>query len=878
MQKIFIGNFPKGLSLNRLPFNIDNESFSYLFNAYVWRGRLKRKRGTILLGRLQRQLSSSGNLTSGAFNLLSGLESGSSVTPGTVSIIVGANTYTEPSTPDGTLVGAPAGTGTINYSSGDVTISGGASSAYTDTYSYYPALPVMGLRDLSIDVTNPNPLLMSFDTKYAYQLKQTSSEVNFYNVTFYKSSQVAFTWSGQDYEQFWTTNYLKAFWASNSKSGFHFVNGTYVSGSTTTTVTFNFKSLGSNFTTLVVGDKLWFNEWSTGGSTISGITGTVSDITGAASGNYVVTFATSQTVAGSGIAQLLTNSISGQDGIKWYDGDPTSGTGLPTDSTVGWVNFAPPLTATTTSIEDVPAALYYLVGALAIVPFKDRLLFLYPTIQSSTGNPIPLQDTIIWSWNGTPYYSIAPTGLSSDITAYYIDQPGKGGYLSAGLFQPIITVNPNEDVLLISFPTRQTRLVYTSNDLFPFGLYTINSQLGASATFSNITLDRGGLTVGTRGIVITTQESTARIDLDIPDSVFQIQAANNGSNSFGARRVNSVRDFFKEWVYFTYPVNNSQWKFPTQSFLYNYRDDTWAILYENFTAQGTYRAENKFTWATCPFRTWAEWRETWNSGSTTAQFPSIVGGTPQGYVLIKGQGTGEAASGDIHAISNNGGNTQIQSFNHCVSASNPGTKNGDYIYIENCIGSTYLNSQVGKVIQIIDADNFVIDILYESGTYLGLGTFSRLSQPYFQTKEFNFFWEQGRKVILGTQQYLLDKTNSSQVTLNIFLSQDFNNAWNAGPIIPSPDTQNSSLEYSQVLYTCPESTNLGLTPANTNLQMPTASSQAQIWHRINTCLIGDTIQLGITLSDAQMKNYSYATDEITLHAIQFNVKPGPSLS
>ncbi len=69
--------------------------------------------------------------------------------------------------------------------------------------------------------------------------------------------------------------------------------------------------------------------------------------------------------------------------------------------------------------------------------------------------------------------------------------------------------------------------------------------------------------------------------------------------------------------------------------------------------------------------------------------------------------------------------------------------------------------------------------------------------------------------------------------------------------------------YSDVLFTCVESANLGLTPPNSNLQMianinssatNASSPQKQIWHRMNTSLIGDTVQLGFTLSDSQMRS------------------------
>jgi hypothetical protein len=892
-EQIFIGNFARGLVTSRLPFVINNDAFPYLFNFYVWRGRAKRKRGTVFLGRLEKQIISVTSrtnpwekgplvLVAGAGNLISGfgLESTSSITPGSISVVVGANIYTEPVPPDGTLVGAPAGTGTINYSTGAITITGSGVGPLTGTFSYFPGLPVMGLKDFVFATPGGEysefaalyPVSLDFDTKYSYQINQTGTPF-FYLTSYYKGTNVPFVWAGQDFQQFWTTNYSGALWATNNKAGFHFVQGAYVSGTGTTNITFIFTKNAVAVNYLVVGDKIWFNEWNTGGSTINGITGTVSctiPICGgnSAIGQYVVTFDTNQTVAGTGIAQLLTNSVPGEDGIKWYDGDPTSGTGIPTGTGLGWVNFSPPLTATSVSLNNDIAGLYYLVGALAILPFRDRLLFFSPQIQTSTGGVIVLQDTVLWSWRGTPYYAApVPVNQTFDVTAYYVDQTGKGGYLPAGISQPIITVANNEDVLLIGFggDGRKTRFVYTGNDFNPFLFYSINSELPSTATFSSVVMDKGALDIGIYGLTMTDQQSSARVDLDIPDEIFTIQALNNGM-----LRVNAVRDFLREWIYFCYPLFGSEWKFPTQTFLFNYRDNTWSILYENFTAQGTFRRANKKTWLTTGFRSWNTWREAWNSGSTSPQFPSIVGGNPQGYVLIKGQGTGEAPSGDIQAIADDGnGFTQITSTNHCVTASNPGTYEGDFLLFLNIIGTdSSLNGQIGKVIRTPDANTFVVDLPFPAGTYLGLGTFTRLAHPWLQTKQFAPYWEQGRKVRLCVQKYLMDFTANGQVTVNISLSQDPDNFWNSPQFNPPPN----SLVYSQLMYTCPESTNIGLTPANTNLQMPTAESQFQIWHRFNTSMIGDSVQIGITLSEEQMKNLTFATSEIALHAIHLTVE------
>ena len=982
-DQIYIGNFARGFKTNPLPFNIDNDAFPTMVNIYSWRGRAKRKRGTIFLGQLQIQaqsvatatppeswqvgtitnLDGSGNQTVDLLAFI-GASPGASIAPGTINLSDGTNTYTEPATPDGTIVGAPGGSGTINYATGVLTITGGVAgaalvgSAGVTSFGFFPGLPVMGLRDfVSTSSSSLYPLLLAFDTKKSYQINQNGVPVFFYNVTYYKINGAPFSWSGGDYQQFWTTNYQNALWATNNVPGMQFLAiSSIVIGNPTTINTATPHNLQS-------GDYVFFNE--IGGADAGLLNGKAFVVTTTSTTQFTVAVDTTGKVltVPPGIFQLLTKSISGTaDGIRWYDGDPTNGTGLPVGSGLGWVNFAPPLSATQVTIDNFtsPAGKpWYLVGCLAILPFKDRLLFFSPYIGSSDGTIIQLQDVVIWSWNGTPYYNAlvpsTPTGTETfDVTAYYVDQTGHGGWLAAGYQQPILTVTNNEDVLLIGFSQKQTRFVYSGDDLNPFLFFTVNSELGSSATFSGITLDRGALTVGRRGIVITTQQSSERIDIDIPNEIFEVQAANNGP-----ARVNAVRDFFREWIYFTYPVGtgtaaSNTWTFPTRTLLYNYRDVTWAVLYENFTAQGTYRKATKYTWATIPFPTWSQWNERWNSASTTTLFPSTVGGNPQGYVLIKGEGTGESLSGTITSIANNGGFLQIGSFNHCVDADNPLTGDGDYLFIQGAIGTPDINNKIGKVTTIIDANNFVTDILFPSGTYLGGGKFARLSQPILQTKQFPFYWNEGRKVRLCAQKYLLDTTAAGQITANIYLSQDADDAWNM--------SDNSAVVYSQIVFTSPElpvtnvnSQNLGtlgngvttvfnfsvaanLVPLSvqvivgnvatftddgaggftatgtgtsagssvnyitgaivlvfttaptgqkflfnysyntSNIQNPISPEQFQIWHRYNTSLVGDTFQIGLTLSDTQMRNLYLATAEIALHGMHLTVDKGPHLS
>jgi len=241
-EKIIVGPVNRGLRNDRTPFIIDNDSFPTLLNAYQWRGRIKRKRGTSLLGRLTRFFDSTnisyntGTTTitlngSGAGNLLINaswtLQTNSAIVPGSVIIndTTTGNVYTDPAL-DGILVGAPAGSGTINYATGAFVINAGAGNVVNASFLYYPNLPVMGLEDFTASSTQ-FPGTIAFDTTYSYNIN-TAFPYSIYDVSFYKNpptgTYVGYvqktnwtptTWNGQDYQQFWTVNYQGALWTTN---------------------------------------------------------------------------------------------------------------------------------------------------------------------------------------------------------------------------------------------------------------------------------------------------------------------------------------------------------------------------------------------------------------------------------------------------------------------------------------------------------------------------------------------------------------------------------------------------------------------------------------------------------------------------------------
>lgn len=899
-EKIVVGPINKGLRTDRTPFVIDNDSFPTLINAYQWRGRVKRKRGTSLLGRLNRDIG----VTDGSGNATI------TINPHPISstvsqFIVGTNIFSDPGGASPvTLISTGPGTATLNRSTGVLTITG--SNAATRVL-YYPGLPVMGLEDLVLSAAQ-FPATLAFDTTYSYNIS-TSSPYSIYDVSFYKNPATAtytgytakgtwtpVSWNGQDYQQFGSTNYQGAFWETNG-----------------ITVPFSTANIGMQFKPIVtvdnitggppafadltitahglsVGDFLFINEV----SSTTGINFQTGYVTAVVNANKVrVEFpnATIATNGSGGIAQYLTNrSDTTKDCLRWYDGDPTGGTPPSPSSSLGWVNFMPPLSQGSFSIDDNPALQYYLVGAIAVIPYKDRLLFFGPVIQTSSGSPIYLQDAVVYSQNGTPFYTasfayssatppaissltfnpiLVPSNQTAQPSAYWEDQTGFGGFIAAGYAQPIVTVNNNEDVLLVGFTNRFARFVYTGNDIVPFNFFIINSELGAGSTYSSITLDRGAITIGNYGIALTTQVSSQRIDLEIPDSIFEFNFTNNG-----ALRVSAQRDYINEWIYFSYSSEEFSNNYPNQTLQFNYRDNSWAIFNECFTTYGRFRQVTGDTWATIgtKFGTWSAWNEPWNAGASNLLMPKVIGGNQQGFVLFRDEGTNEANSLFIQNIS---GST-VTSPNHCLNE-------GDYIVITGAQGtvSSLVNNKIFSV-GPVGTNTFTLNPgLGSGGTYLGGGLIQRMYVPQIQTKQFPTAWAMSRKTRLGPQQYLLTTTANGQITLQIFLSQNASDPFNDGSIVPSisPDPTNASLVYSDVLYTCRESTNLGLTPANTNLQQ-LVPDQSQTWHRMNTSLIGDTVQIGFTLSDSQMRDTDFKSQfaEIELHSFVLDVTPSQMLA
>lgn len=217
-----------GLVQQREEFILPDDAYPILQNAFVWRERIKRKQGTQFLARLRRVFTSVslGNTVASPwmFNIYSTIvppivpETNAEINPGSVVI-----TLLNPPDPpivftdqgDGTLTSPiPGNSGTIIYLTGAVTLThtSGTGAGFTAsiTFSYFPALPVMGLRLRELNSVN-NEATIAFDTVYAYRFSGGN----------WQEFIPGTVWTGSDSNFFWTTNYwvsasnLKLFWVTN---------------------------------------------------------------------------------------------------------------------------------------------------------------------------------------------------------------------------------------------------------------------------------------------------------------------------------------------------------------------------------------------------------------------------------------------------------------------------------------------------------------------------------------------------------------------------------------------------------------------------------------------------------------------------------------
>lgn len=781
-----------GLHTYYEPFIIPEKAFPILEDAYCFRGRVKRREGFELLGRLRRDFlkaglgpfniaaAGAGTFTFDIFALLgisptqplAHIQPGTAADPITIAIGPPINQVLTDATGTGTLTIAPAGVitaATLNYNTGILTLtfSGAAgASATTIFFAYYPNLPVMGLRRRELRAVNDEQLV-AFDQRYAYRFNAATRQFE------ELPSAAATVWQGTNSDFFWTTNYYRS----------------------------------------AAGDDLF---WAVNGN-MAGAT---------------------------------------RDPIRYYD-------------SLTWTGFEPLIT-------DPLGTNLALFNANILVPYKDRLLAFNTWEGIATGggggginNAVNFPRRVRWSQNGTPVVAVDPTAWRQDIV-------GKGGYLDAPTGEVIVGVEFIKDTLLVKFERSSWKLVYTGNEVLPFVFQKINTELGSESQFSLVPFDRGVYSISNVGVTTDDSVNVERIDIQIPNTVFQFK-----NLADGVERVYGIRDFYNELVYWTYPnfTNTGEAQtpavFPNRILLYNYRNNTYAIFNDSFTCFGYNQPQSNKTWGELTDFTWEDWNTAWNAGVMQGLFPDVVAGNQHGFVETLAKKTLNDPSLFIDSI--NFVTDQFTIPNHNL-------KDDDIVKITGVIGGgtvdpSLLNGKTYKV-SYVDANTITLQVFYPLNStfylltdyalgplvdvgsiYLGNGVVRKFNNINIATKIFAPFYEQGSQCRLGYIDYLLEKTDTGQISSNIYIDEQ--------PYTSISDSiSNPALNGSNVVLTSPE--NAALIPYQLN--------QEKIWHRQFIQSVAQNFQIVLTMTDVQNANEDIVGEDIVLHAMTFYLSPNARLT
>ena len=495
-------------------------------------------------------------------------------------------------------------------------------------------------------------------------------------------------------------------------------------------------------------------------------------------------------------------------------------------STLQWDNFRPKVHDTTTGGVQTEI---WVDTCLIIVPFKNRLV-LFNTTETTTVTPgtttqanFPFRAR--WSQLGSP---LDPDAFKDDI-------PGKGFGADAPTSEAIVTVEFIKDRLIVFFERSTWEFVYTGNQVNPFVWQQINTELGAESTFSIVPFDKVAIGVGNVGVMACNGANVERIDTAIPQEVFRIHNLDSG-----VERVYGIRDYYVEMVYWTFPDPNASTDFPypNQVLVFNYSTGTWAINDDSITAFGYFQPQTGITWDS----TQITWDMTigWDSGSATALFRQVIGGNQEGWTFIidADQPTNAAVIQITDVIFSNDGSNIVT-----IKAIDHNFKIGDFIFIADVVGTLdmlRLNNMIFKIVRIIDKDNFTfimpLPIIDPASVYNGGGVIRRVSLIDIQTKEYNFYADQDRNCYVSKVDFQVDRTDTGQVTVDYFISSNPQSMVAAS----APVTGSNSNIGNNVLETSPYAL------------YPFEQGQDRLLHPIYFQADGEFVQLRIYMSDAQM--------------------------
>jgi len=493
------------------------------------------------------------------------------------------------------------------------------------------------------------------------------------------------------------------------------------------------------------------------------------------------------------------------DQMRYFDG-------------TNWTSYAPDFIAGGTDTIE---------SCRCILRFKDRLL-LFNTLEQVGGvNTKVFPQRVRFSHVGSPFSATA-----------FIEAPnGTGGGLKdADTDEQIINATIYKDRVIVFFERSTRELVYTGNSADPFIWRDINTDRGVESTFSVINFDQSLLGVGQTGIYACNGYNIERIDVAIPDEVFEFH-----NDDDGPTRVHGIYDYQAEMVYWSVPEKTGASKYPKQVLAYNFANNTWATFDDSITAFGYYYNDDDRTWADMDL-TWEQYDTSWNSYFIEQDYMVPIAGNQQGFTfIISPDITSNAFSLQITNMTIASGLVTFTVINHNLQS-------GDWIFIANCQGITELNEKILKV-NVLTANTFTVDEQPAvTGTYTGGGSILLVSKVDIKTKRFNFYTQQGQNTSITQLDCFVDRVDDSEITID-FLPSSTNISLRDDAIATGTLLGTSVLDLSAYVL------------------VPLEAYQERFWHAVYGYSTGENIQIRMYWTDTQMKDGSISLSGFGLHAM-----------
>ena len=829
---LYIKGMTGGLVQGREEFILPADAYPILENAFVWRERIKRKQGSQFVGRLQRLIAlfGIGNFSGGPHptysnNLitLAGIvDVGATISPGNVSVASNGWTWDDQNS-DGSLVTTLTSPGIYNASITGITIGNPTNINFVTLNSYFPG-DIVYLSDINgtTELNNQYFTVISDNG--------TSLTINASTTNPYISGGFVQYVAG-------TINYVTGAISLAANAGFAgaAITASFAYNPNLPVMGILTRELNSenNEQTVFFDQKYAYRFNGTDFQEfIPGFTWTGTDFNFFWGTNYWVTPAPNN-------AKLFwVTNFSGTSG------DPIRYSAFDQNPTV-WIDFAPTINTAGDKLN----------GCLAMLPFRSRMVTFRTLEGQNLAGSIENFQRIRWAQIGNPISDpsvLFPVITPKQANAWRDDIRGKGGFLDIPTSQAIMAVGFVRDNLVIYCERSTWQLRYTGRSIAPFQIERVNAELGTESTFSAIQFDTSLVGIGDKGIVQCDSFKSERIDIKIPDLVFDIHNINNGN-----KRVYGIRDFQQKLAYWIYPatydgnVTDDQEaviKFPNRRLVYNYENDSWAIFLDSFTALGTFQEQVALTWAKATFP-WQTANFPWIG--KPALFPFICAGNQQGYICLLDQFTVNQKSLFISNITGNAPNiTVITSPNHNLD--------NDYIIRLVEIGPTdpffSLNNGIFAV-EVVDADNFSIysystvtedfsnAAVNASASFLGAGEIVVLDNFFIQSKKFNFL-DDGQTIQLGYIDILMDNTEDGAISLNVYADYNNSEPMNTQPNNLNPTTNQPDTFFNSIIPT----------------SVPIQRGSEKNWQRVFCPARASFITIEYTLSNAQMIGPEQASD------------------